>query len=86
MQLCSREVDQFYTNQQCIRIEELFKGTVVKEQTMFPQEGTDFSPYDKVLIVMRIKLCHECWKKRCEVLHEPKMKMIVLKIKNQAQK
>ena len=79
MQLCSRGYDNFYANQQRAGIKNLFKGIVVKELVMIPQKSVKFNPHNRVLIVMCVNLYHDCWKKRCVVLHDPSMQLIGLK-------
>ena len=42
------------------------------------QKRVDFKFYNKVTVKMCVEYFHECWKRRCIVLHEPEVQRKVL--------
>ena len=71
--------DDYYTNQQLIGHRELFRGVVVKEWVIENQNNINFHAYNKVLVKSCVQFYHECWKRRCVVLHDPEVQKKVLK-------
>ena len=52
---------------------------MTKEWAIGNQGRINFHQHDKVLVQSCIQCCHECWKHRCVVLHDPEAQMKVLK-------
>ena len=47
----------------------LFRGVIVKEWVMGNYNNINFHAYDKALVKISVQFYHECWKRRCLVLH-----------------
>ena len=71
--------EDYYTNQQMIGHRDLFRGVVVKEWVMKNHNNINFHAYNKVLVKISVQFYHECWKRRCVVLHDPEVQKKVLK-------
>ena len=87
MQACRRRRERNssnpFTNQQFIGCKDLCRGLIVKEWVLSNQKRIDFKSHNKVIVKMSIEYFHECWKRRCSVLHEIEVQRKVFKIKYQ---
>ena len=57
----------------------LFRGVKVKEWVMGNYNNVNFHAHKKVLVKSSVQFYHECWKRRCAVLHDSEVKKKFLK-------
>ena len=63
--------DDYHTNKHLIGYKYLFRGVIVKDWEMDNCDSVNFHPHDEVLIENYVNHHHDCWKRRCIVLHSP---------------
>ena len=73
------KTNHYYTNQQLIRCEDLFRGVVAKEWVIGNQGRINFYQHDKLLAQNCVQHYHECWKLRCAVMHNLEAQIKLLK-------
>ena len=59
----------YYTNKQLIGHINLFRVVIVKEWAIGNHNKINCHVHNKVLVKICIHFYHECWKRRCVVLH-----------------
>ena len=59
------------TNQEMLRMREVFRGVMFKKWVIMPNEIIDYLKHNKLLIEKGVRLYSEFWNKRCVVLHNP---------------
>ena len=57
------------TNHKLFGCRDLFRGVVVKKWVMGNHNISKCHAFNKVLVKICIHFYHECWKRRCVVLH-----------------
>ena len=67
------------TNQQLIGHRDMFRGGSVKEWVMGNNNSTNLHARGEALVKSSTQFCHECWKRRCVVFHDPEVQRKVLK-------
>ena len=68
-----------HANQQLIGHNYVFTGVKEKEWVMGNKGRIDFHQQNKVLVQICIQCYHECWKRRCVVLHDLEVRITLLK-------
>ena len=58
---------------------DLLRGVAVKEWAMGNHNISKFHARNKVLVKSCAHFCHECWKRRCTVLHDSEVQWKVPK-------
>ena len=73
------KTNNYCSNQQLIGCKDLFRGVMVKEWVMGNQGRIDFPQCNTVVVKICVQHYHECQKRRCVALHNPKVQIEKLK-------